>query len=98
MCNPRDDWGFGPGFPFGGRWWAGAWQAKGRGPRRRSQMLESGEVKFVILRLLKEKPRHGYEVIKGLEVVSAMECVETDRSDRPKETVTIDSVTITEAD
>ena len=27
----------------------------------------SGEVKFVILRLLKEKPRHGYEVIKALE-------------------------------
>jgi DNA-binding PadR family transcriptional regulator len=65
MCNPRDDWGFGPGFPFG-RWWAGAWQG-GRGHRRRSQMFESGEVKFVILRLLKEKPRHGYEVIKALE-------------------------------
>lgn len=67
MCNPRDDWGFGQGFPFGGRWWAGAWQGRGRGPKRRSQMFESGEVKFVILRLLKEKPRHGYEVIKGLE-------------------------------
>src|SRR3954467_6248623 len=68
MCNPRDDWGFGPGFPFGGRWWAGTWGPKGgRGPRRRSQMFESGEVKFVILRLLKEKPRHGYEVIKALE-------------------------------
>ena len=25
MCNPRDNWGFGPGFPFGGRRWAGAW-------------------------------------------------------------------------
>src|SRR5215216_821852 len=67
MCNPRDDWGFGPGFPFGGRWWTGAWQTRGRGPRRRSQMFESGEIKFVILRLLKEKPRHGYEVIKALE-------------------------------
>jgi DNA-binding PadR family transcriptional regulator len=30
-------------------------------------MFESGEMKFVILRLLKEKPRHGYEVIKALE-------------------------------
>ena len=67
MCNPRDDWGFGPGFPFGAKWWAGAWQGRGLGPRRRSQMFESGEVKFVILRLLKEKPRHGYEVIKALE-------------------------------
>jgi len=30
-------------------------------------MFESGEVKFVILRLLREKPRHGYEIIKALE-------------------------------
>jgi DNA-binding PadR family transcriptional regulator len=66
MCNPRDDWGFGPGFPFG-KWWAGAWSSGSRGSRRRSQMFESGEVKFVILRLLKEKPRHGYEIIKALE-------------------------------
>src|SRR5918992_1475718 len=66
MCNPRDDWGFGPGFPFG-KGWAAAFNMGGRGSRRRSQMFESGEVKFVILRLLKEKPRHGYEIIKDLE-------------------------------
>lgn len=72
MCGKRDDWGFGPGFPFGG---PGGWSAWGRAPgrggpgrgRRRSQMFESGEVKFVILRLLNEKPRHGYEVIRALE-------------------------------
>ncbi len=63
MGGARDEWGFGPGFPFGARWWAGA----SRGGRRRQQMFESGEVKFVILRLLKEKPRHGYDVIKALE-------------------------------
>lgn len=73
MCNKRDDWGFGAGFPFGGPGgWAGAWAGRGRGGpgrggRRRSQMFESGEVKFVILRLLNEKPRHGYEVIRALE-------------------------------
>jgi DNA-binding PadR family transcriptional regulator len=44
----------------------------GRGPgrgrgRRRRQFFESGEVKYVILRLLKEKPRHGYEVLKAME-------------------------------
>lgn len=54
---------------FGPRGWAycgpeGRWR---RGSRRRRQMFESGDVKFVILRLLKEKPRHGYEVIKALE-------------------------------
>ena len=69
MC--KDDWGFGHGFafrgfPFGpGR--HGSWTGSSRGGRRRTQMFESGEMKFVILRLLKEKPRHGYEVIKALE-------------------------------
>lgn len=67
MRGSRDDWGFGPGFPFGPRWWAGVGCGPGRTGRRRTQMFESGEVKFVILRLLKEKPRHGYEVIKALE-------------------------------
>jgi DNA-binding PadR family transcriptional regulator len=60
MCSAKNDWGFGPGFPFGR---GGSWG----GPRRRGQMFGQGEVKFVILRLLKEKPRHGYEVIKALE-------------------------------
>ena len=34
---------------------------------RRGQVFESGEMKYVILRLLREKPRHGYEIIKALE-------------------------------
>jgi DNA-binding PadR family transcriptional regulator len=66
MHERHGDWGFGPGFPFGPGW-RGPWGGRGRGPRRRMQMFESGEIKFVILRLLKEKPRHGYEVIKALE-------------------------------
>jgi DNA-binding PadR family transcriptional regulator len=66
MHDRHGDWGFGPGFPFGSGW-RGVWGGRGKGPRRRTQMFESGEIKFVILRLLKEKPRHGYEVIKALE-------------------------------
>jgi DNA-binding PadR family transcriptional regulator len=55
--------GFGPrGFAFG----MGG-PRRGRHHRRRTQMFAAGEVKFVILRLLKEKPRHGYEIIKALE-------------------------------
>jgi DNA-binding PadR family transcriptional regulator len=72
MNKTRDDWGlgdfadfldsgFGPGI-FGIRTGAGRHRH-----RRRTHMFESGEVKFVILRLLKEKPRHGYEIIKALE-------------------------------
>jgi len=38
------------------------------------------------------------KVVKGLDVVAQMEAVETDRSDRPRTDVVIESVTITEAD
>lgn len=70
MRDHRDEWGFGDLFSgfgpggFGFSWGAGA---KGSGRRRRGQMFESGEVKFVILRLLREKPRHGYDIMKALE-------------------------------
>ena len=64
MCSQEKGFDFGFGFPFGGKGW-GQWGP--RGGRGRRQMFEAGEVKFVILRLLKEKPRHGYEVMKALE-------------------------------
>jgi len=52
------DWGFGPEF-WGFR--------SGRGGRRRRVWFEPGDMKYVILKLLKDKPRHGYEVMKALE-------------------------------
>ena len=71
MSKDNEDWPFGRFFAggFGPRFWAFCGPDAARGPRRRmrQQMFESGEVKYVILRLLKEKPRHGYEVIKALE-------------------------------
>ena len=56
-----------------GRWGWGFdpqefWSPRGR--HRRGSMgrvFEQGDLKYVILRLLEEKPRHGYEVIKELE-------------------------------
>lgn len=62
MNEKANDWGFGEGFPFG------SWRSWSRPPRgsRRRHMFESGEVKFVILRLLREKPGHGYEVMRAL--------------------------------
>jgi len=42
--------------------------ARGRGRGRRlGRLLEHGDLKFVILALLAEQPRHGYELIKELE-------------------------------
>lgn len=70
MSEHKDDWPFGDFFAagFGPRFWSFRWPEGGRGQRRRRQQIfESGEVKYVILRLLKEKPRHGYEIIKELE-------------------------------
>lgn len=49
---------FGPGGPGGGRS-----PFRGRGGR----MFEQGDLRYVILRLLEEKPRHGYEIIKAIE-------------------------------
>jgi DNA-binding PadR family transcriptional regulator len=56
----------------GPRFWAGFGPGSDRKDwrgrhRRRQQFFESGEVKYVILRLLEEKPRHGYEIMKALE-------------------------------
>jgi DNA-binding PadR family transcriptional regulator len=60
----RGGWGFDPSFM------AGFWGAPGgRGGRssRGARMFGHGDLKYVILQLLDEKPRHGYEIIKELE-------------------------------
>src|SRR3989442_15965768 len=43
------------------------WQGFGPGFARRRNWFGSGDMKYVILKLLKDKPRHGYEVMKELE-------------------------------
>ena len=69
-CGPRGRRG-GPGGPwdwFGGGGGPGApgnpWQGGGPG---RGRMFGHGDLKFVVLSLLAEKPRHGYEIIRELE-------------------------------
>ena len=49
-------------FGFGPR----AWGFRGRRGGRR-QWFGAGDMKYVILELLRDKPRHGYEVMKELE-------------------------------
>jgi len=57
--GPRGPFGpdgpFGPGGPFG----------DGK-PRRRGRMFGSGELRLVLLSLIAEEPRHGYELIKAI--------------------------------
>jgi DNA-binding PadR family transcriptional regulator len=40
-----------------------------RGQMRLGRMFEQGDVRNVILRLLAEKPRHGYDVIRAIEAL-----------------------------
>jgi DNA-binding PadR family transcriptional regulator len=67
---PRRHWGndfgdfFGPAFREFGRF--GGFPG-GRRHRRSGRWFESGEMRLVILRLIREKPRHGYEIMKALE-------------------------------
>jgi DNA-binding PadR family transcriptional regulator len=41
-----------------------------RSPRGRSRMFGSGELRLVLLGLIGEAPRHGYELIKAIEELS----------------------------
>ena len=49
---------FGPGNPFGGD------GPRGRGRRR---MFAGGELRLVLLKLVADQPRHGYDLIKAIE-------------------------------
>src|SRR6478609_8236428 len=50
-------------FDFGDEGWSG-----GRGRSRRSRrMFESGELRLVLLKLIADQPRHGYELIRAIE-------------------------------
>jgi DNA-binding PadR family transcriptional regulator len=57
-----------------GFWWSGggsgggpAGGRHGRRGHRGGRIFEQGDLKYVILQLLEEKPRHGYDIIKELE-------------------------------
>jgi DNA-binding PadR family transcriptional regulator len=59
----RHGWGHGFGSGFGAGWGA----KRGRGPGGRSRVFGSGELRLALLALIAEAPRHGYELIKGIE-------------------------------
>lgn len=51
--------------PFGGDWWA-----HGERPRRRGRMFDGGELRLVLLRLIADEPRHGYDLIRAIETLT----------------------------
>lgn len=72
---------FGPGrihidlgddFPFGGL--GGGRGRGGGGPRgRRGRMFGSGELRLVLLKLIADEPRHGYDLIRAMEEMTGGE-------------------------
>jgi DNA-binding PadR family transcriptional regulator len=61
-AGPRGRFGHGDG-PRGG--WSEDGPGFGRGGRRR--MFDGGELRLVLLKLIAEKPRHGYDLIRAIE-------------------------------
>lgn len=62
----------------GGRGWQGSWGpfhfdfgdeglGNGRGGRGRRRMFEQGELRLVLLKLIADEPRHGYDLIRAIE-------------------------------
>ena len=49
-------------FDFGDEGWGG-----GRRGRRSKRMFESGELRLVLLKLIADEPRHGYDLIRAIE-------------------------------
>ncbi len=66
--------GFGAGFGEGfGRGFGGGWGGEGgpRGGRGRGRVFGPGQLRLVVLHLLGEQPRHGYDLIKAVEELTS---------------------------
>jgi DNA-binding PadR family transcriptional regulator len=68
----------------GGRGWRGSWGPFqfdfgdeagpwGRRGRRARRMFESGELRLVLLKLIADEPRHGYDLIRAIEEITGGE-------------------------
>jgi DNA-binding PadR family transcriptional regulator len=87
-CGPRGQFGFnlpeGLMAMRGGRGWQGSWgpftfdfgdegsRHGGRG-RRGRRMFEGGELRLVLLKLIADAPRHGYNLIREIEELTGGE-------------------------
>ena len=64
-CGPRG------GRPWGGPRFGMDRDAHERGERGRRRMFDGGELRLVLLRLIADEPRHGYDLIKAIEELTA---------------------------
>lgn len=79
-CQGWRGFRFGDLFASGPRGWRGSWGPfhfdfgdgpdggwGGRRGRRARRMFESGELRLVLLKLIADEPRHGYDLIRAIE-------------------------------
>ena len=60
--------GRGHGGGWGRGWGEGAeWGGRGGGGRGRRRVLDSSELRLVLLKLIADQPRHGYDLIRAVE-------------------------------
>jgi len=67
------NWGFdwdGNTFSFGPGPRGGPGGSRGGPGRRRRRLLDSGELRLVLLRLIADEPRHGYDLIRAVEALT----------------------------
>ena len=69
-CGPRGGRGPRGGFDFGGfsMEWGG--RGEGREGGRRGRMFDGSELRLVLLRLIADEPRHGYDLIREIETLT----------------------------
>ncbi|MBA3577659.1 MAG: helix-turn-helix transcriptional regulator [Sphingomonas sp.] len=86
--------GFGPfHFDFGD----GPGGFDGRRGRKSRRMVESGELRLLLLKLIAEEPRHGYDLIKAIEELSGGQYVPSPGVVYPTLTLLLDMGLIEEA-
>lgn len=55
------------GRSFGREDWSGEWSGRGRHGHGRRRMFDTGELRLVLLKLIADEPRHGYDLIRAIE-------------------------------
>ncbi len=70
-CGPgeRGHWGRGPGAGRHEGRGPGRGEGRGEGGRRRGRMFGPGDLRLVLLSLIEQEPRHGYDLIKAIETL-----------------------------
>jgi DNA-binding PadR family transcriptional regulator len=70
VFGPRGPFGGAGGFGPRGGWefeWGGGGGGRGGGGRGRRRLFEAGELRLVLLKLIADQPRHGYDLIRAIE-------------------------------